>query len=393
MAIKLFEWLVGKTATETSSGTDVDCRIFIELAQEYALRELAFESCVNMIANALGKCEFKTYQGGKEIKGGEYYTWNIEPNPNQNSTAFLHKLINRLYRDNEALVISTIGPGGREYLNVADSFTQLHAYPVKENQYQNVVVGDKTYPQTFLESDVLHLKLNNRDIKKVLDAMYSTYSKMIAASEKAFGYEFGQHWKVHLDRSPQGDEEFEEQFAKILEKQIKPFLQNDNAVLQEYNGYDFQNMAPASKSTSRDIRALHDDIFDFTARAFHIPTVLLSGEIAGTSDAFIRWLTLCIDPLCDQLQEEANRKRYGYYAWKQGNYLRIDTSSLIHFDMFAQAGNVDKLVSSGVFTVNMILEAAGIPPIDEVWANEHFITKNYAPIAEVLKSLEGGETK
>lgn len=393
MAIKLFEWLIGKTATETSSGTDVDCRIFIELAQEYALRELAFESCVNMIANALGKCEFKTYQGGKEIKGGEYYTWNIEPNPNQNSTAFLHKLINRLYRDNEALVISTIGPGGREYLNVADSFRQLHAYPVKENQYQNVVVGDKTYPQTFLESDVLHLKLNNRDIKKVLDAMYSTYSKMIAASEKAFGYEFGQHWKVHLDRSPQGDEEFEEQFAKILEKQIKPFLQNDNAVLQEYNGYDFQNMAPASKSTSRDIRALYDDIFDFTARAFHIPTVLLSGEIAGTSDAFTRWLTLCIDPLCDQLQEEANRKRYGYYAWKQGNYLRIDTSSLIHFDMFAQAGNVDKLVSSGVFTVNMILEAAGIPPIDEAWANEHFITKNYAPIAEVLKSLEGGETK
>lgn len=393
MAIKLFEWLTGKTATETSSGTDIDCRIFIELAQEYALRELAFESCVNMIANALGKCEFKTYQSGREIKGGEYYTWNIEPNPNQNSTAFLHKLINRLYRDNEALVISTIGPGGREYLNVADSFRQLHAYPVKENQYQNVVVGDKTYPQTFLESDVLHLKLNNRDIKKVLDAMYSTYSKMIAASEKAFGYEFGQHWKVHLDRSPQGDEEFEEQFAKILEKQIKPFLQNDNAVLQEYNGYDFQNMAPASKSTSRDIRALHDDIFDFTARAFHIPTVLLSGEIAGTSDAFTRWLTLCIDPLCDQLQEEANRKRYGYYAWKQGNYLRIDTSSLIHFDMFAQAGNVDKLVSSGVFTVNMILEAAGIPPIDEVWANEHFITKNYAPIAEVLKSLEGGETK
>ena len=393
MAIKLFEWLIGKTATETSSGTDIDCRIFIELAQEYALRELAFESCVNMIANALGKCEFKTYQGGKEIKGGEYYTWNIEPNPNQNSTAFLHKLINRLYRDNEALIISTIGPGGREYLNVADSFTQLHAYPVKENQYQNVVVGDKTYPQTFLESDVLHLKLNNRDIKKVLDAMYSTYSKMIAASEKAFGYEFGQHWKVHVAGVPMGDATFQQQFKEVMEKQIVPFFKSENGVLLEHDGYDYQSISSDAKSTSRDIRALYDDIFDFTARAFHIPTVLLSGEIAGTSDAFTRWLTLCIDPLCDQLQEEANRKRYGYYAWKQGNYLRIDTSSLIHFDMFAQAGNVDKLVSSGVFTVNMILEAAGIPPIDEVWANEHFITKNYAPIAEVLKSLEGGETK
>lgn len=138
---------------------------------------------------------------------------------------------------------------------------------------------------------------------------------------------------------------------------------------------------------------MYDDIFDFTARAFHIPTVLLSGEIAGTSDAFNRWLTLCIDPLCDQLQEEINRKRYGLKAWQNGNYLRIDTSSLIHFDMFAQANNVDKLVSSGVFTVNMILDAAGIPPIDEPWANEHFITKNYAPVSEVLEPVQGGETE
>ena len=52
---------------------------------------------------------------------------------------------------------------------------------------------------------------------------------------------------------------------------------------------------------------------------------------------------------------------------------------------------MDKLVSSGVFTVNMILDAAGIPPIDEPWANEHFITKNYAPVSEVLESVQGGE--
>ena len=178
-----------------------------------------------------------------------------------------------------------------------------------------------------------------------------------------------------------------------MENQIKPFLQSENAILPEYNGYDFQNMAPQGRGTSRDIKALYDDIFEFTAKAFNIPKILQSGEVAGMTDVMNWWLTICIDPLCDQLQEEINRKRYGYTEWKRGNYLRIDTSSLIHFDMFAQANNVDKLVSSGVFTVNMILQAAGIPPIDEEWADEHFITKNYAPIAEVLKSVQGGETK
>ena len=61
--------------------------------------------------------------------------------------------------------------------------------------------------------------------------------------------------------------------------------------------------------------------------------------------------------------------------------------------MFAQANNIDKLVSSGVFTVNMILKAAGLPPVDEEWADKHFITKNYAAIDDVLKLAEGGETK
>ncbi|MBQ5659135.1 MAG: phage portal protein [Peptococcaceae bacterium] len=392
MAFRFFDWLVGKTATQESTGTSMDYRVFIELAQEYSLRQLAFFTCVNMIANALGKCEFKTYWGGEEIKAREYYTWNVEPNPNQNSTAFLHKMVAKLYTENEALIIASEADG-IQYLSVADSFTKLHTYPVQENVYQNVIVGDVSYRKKFYESDVLHLTLNNDDVKKVLDAMYDTYSRMISAAQKAFGYDFGQHWKVHLDSTPQGDESFSKNFAKMMENQIKPFLQSENAILPEYNGYDFQNMAPQGRGTSRDIKAMYDDIFEFTAKAFNIPKILQSGEVAGMTDVMNWWLTICIDPLCDQLQEEINRKRYGYTEWKRGNYLRIDTSSLIHFDMFAQANNVDKLVSSGVFTVNMILQAAGIPPIDEEWADEHFITKNYAPIAEVLKSVQGGETK
>ena len=70
------------------------------------------------------------------------------------------------------------------------------------------------------------------------------------------------------------------------------------------------------------------------------------------------FLTNCIDPLADQIQEEINRKRYGYEGWKKGDYLRVDTSSIIHFDMFANAANVEKLVGSGAFTINDVLRAA-----------------------------------
>ena len=387
---KFFDWIINSTAKTKSTGTNLDCKVFVELAQEFSLRKLAFLTCTNMIANAIGKCEFRTYRDGKEIREREYYLWNVEPNPNQNSTAFLHKMITKLYEDNEVLVISSKAADGFEYLNVADTFTQKWEYPVEKNAYINVTVGDRAYGKTFYEDEVLHLKLNHNDIKPVLYAMYSNYSNMIAAAEKAFGYDFGQHWKVHIDQIAQGDANFEEDFNEMMRNQIIPFLKSDNGVLTEYDGYKWENMSKSGNSNSRDIRAMYDDIFDFTAKAFNIPSVLQSGNVADTSEAINRWLTTCIDPLADQLQEEINRKRYGYNGWRKKSYLRVDTSTLMHFDMFEQANNIDKLISSGVFTINMILEAAGMATVNESWADEHFITKNYAPIDEVL-TVKGGE--
>lgn len=36
--------------------------------QEYRLRDLAFNACVNLIAKAIANCEFKTYQNGEAVK-------------------------------------------------------------------------------------------------------------------------------------------------------------------------------------------------------------------------------------------------------------------------------------------------------------------------------------
>ena len=130
-----------------------------------------------------------------------------------------------------------------------------------------------------------------------------------------------------------------------------------------------------------------EDIFDCTARGFLIPAVLVNGTVQGTADANSRFLTNCIDPICDQLQEEITRKRFGYDGWSQGNFVRVDSSSIIHFDLFANAANVEKLVGSGAFSINDVLRAANQAPINEPWANEHFLTLNIARIQEAAQKL------
>ena len=394
MGISVKEWILSKLTPRTgSNGTDVSCTELWEAVQEYRLRELAFHVCVNTIANAVGKCEFKTFRRGKPIRENEYYLWNVEPNINQNSTAFLHKLIYQLYSRNEALVIATKRRTGEEMLAVADSFSQPNHYPAKMNEYQDVVVGDTSYQKTFRENEVLHFQLNAVNVKPVLEAMTSSFNHMLSLAVKNYGWESGKHLKVHITQTEQNDQEFNKKFRDMLNQQIKPFFDADSALLPEFEGYDYSEFPAATNGTAanrttRDIRSLADDIFDFTARSFQIPPVLLFGDVAGTQDAMTRWLTTCIDPLCDQIQEEINRKRYGKEAYLRGDYLQVDTSTIIHFDLFQNASSVEKLIGSGAFSINDVLAAANQPRIEEPWADAHWLTLNISPIDQAARTVE-----
>ena len=109
------------------------------------MRELCFWTCVNMIANALGRCEVRTFRGGKEIREKEYYLWNVSPNVNQNSTAFWHQLAARLYLDNEALIVNTMSREEMDALVVADSWSTPEEWPSRQREYRGVTVGNYQY--------------------------------------------------------------------------------------------------------------------------------------------------------------------------------------------------------------------------------------------------------
>lgn len=390
MGIKFWDWLSGGKARSPTT-VEVSCRELLAAAQEFQLRDMSFWICANMIANAVGRCEFRTFRGDKEIREREHYLWNVEPNVNQNSTAFLHKLVAKLLVDGETLVISTRQREGYDALVVADSYMLNGCYPSKQNEYTDVQVGDVSYEKTFREREVLHLRLNHVNIKPVLDGLYTSYCRLITAAMKRYEWDKGQHWKVHVGQLASGAEDFTENFSRMIEQQVKTFLDSNGAILPEFDGYAYTNEGGKASVELADIQAQMKDVLGFTAKALQIPAVLVDGSIQGTEDAQGRFLTGCIDPICDQLQEEINRKRYGYDRMRAGDYLRVDTSSIRHFDMFANAANVEKLVGSGAFTINDVLRSAGLPTIPEPWADEHYMTKNIAALGAETTALGGAE--
>lgn len=362
-----------------------------DAARDYQIRELCFWTCVNMIANAMGRCEFRTYRRNEEIQEREYYLWNVEPNNNQNATAFMHKLIAKLYSENEALIVGSTRSNGVDVLNVADSFEVSDFHPVKLREYTDVSVGDFSYNKTFRETEVLNLRLNHMNMRPVINAMYESFYRLASAAIKNYEYNSGQHWKVTVSQIAAGDQNFKENFAQMIEKQVKPFFDSNGAILPEFEGYSYTDVGKHGGGDTRDIKNIIEDIFDFTARGMLVPAVLINGKIEGTKDANTRFLTNCIDPLCDQLQEEITRKRYGYEAWKNGDFIRVDSSSIVHFDIFANAANIEKLVGSGAYTLNDVRRAANESRINEPWADAHYMTLNIANVNEATRSLEAGK--
>jgi HK97 family phage portal protein len=184
-----------------------------------------------------------------------------------------------------------------------------------------------------------------------------------------------------------------EAFDALVNEKISKWLTSDNAALPLGEGQEWKELTQKTynNESTRDIRAQIDDISDFTAKAFGIPPALLRGDVQGTKDALENFLTFCIDPLVDMLAAEINRKRSGYSGYSTGTYVKIDTKAIKHVDLLSVSNAIDKLVGSGAFCVNDIRELVGEPIIDETWAWEHFITRNYMPFQEALKQLEGGE--
>lgn len=379
----LVTWIKNWFSDGLTATVEMTDEQYSQLVAETNIRELAFYSCVNMIANSISKCEFKTFERNKEVKGREHYLWNVEPNKNQNSSQFLHKLIYQLYKNNECLVIAE-----GEQLLVADSYA-VKEYALLDNTFSQVQVGDYSFSKTYKMSDVLFFKLSEKDMRKVINLLYENYGKLISYGMKSYQKSRGNRGILDYESIAQGDEAKKAAFEDLMNNRFKKFFENESAVLPLPKGYSYTDIGSKTYSNegTRDIRALMDDVSDFTAKAFGIPPALIRGEIAGINDAMQSYLTFTVEPLVDLLQTEINRKRNGYTAFTNGTYLKIDTRNIKHVDILESATSIDKLISSGCYSINQIRDMLGELPIDEEFADKFFITKNYSTAEDLLKGL------
>ena len=267
---------------------------------EIYLRELAFQRAIQILAKMLGKCEIRTFLNNEEIFRDEYYSWNYEPNRNQNKQQFFDKLVEKMFRNGEALIVS--GIDGQLY--VADAFCTTRS-ALYGNTYSQVTVDDYTFQRTFRSTDVMYIRPNWKNVNTVLKGLYGSYARLIQYGAKSFLQSHGSKGILNISSIASNAKNFDETLKKLLNEYFKTFFESENAVLPIFDGYTFTETNRSknyNETTTRDIKAMYDDVFDFTARAIGIPPSILKGDVQDNGKAMDELLTVALDPLAGTLE-------------------------------------------------------------------------------------------
>lgn len=389
MAFNLLKWILRKTGTETETGD------FLEASTNYDtdaltglssyLQQMAFWSCVRRIGSTVSLIEWDTYRRGRRVQAGEAWAWNYAPNPNETRAEFFRHLVSQLYLAQEAIVVEYAG--GRY---VADGFTVERR--LTGNIYRDITSDGQSIPGVFGAASVLHFTVEGSSIQACVNAVAAAEGDLLKAATKKIVRDSGGHGVLEVHEVAEQDPDFEDTYTDLVSDKMRKYFTSDNSVLPIFDGYKFTDTSPAAAESTRDVRAMMDDVMELTAEALGVPPSIATGK-GVTDQDFTHFMNTIIKPLASMIAQELNSKLYGQSRVFAGSYIVPNYSNVRYRDLFDIADPIDKLIGSGTFCINEIRARLGEATIDEPWAWQHWMTKNYAPAADQLDGIVDGKPR
>ena len=361
--------------------------IMQKLTAELAFKELALYIGISFIANTVSKCEFKTYENGKEVRNKLWYKLNVSPNPNENSSQFINKFVENYYYNGHSLIV----PQG-DNIYCADSFHVDTTNPLKDYLFESITFGMQTLRKRYRSSDVFYFKLDNKEVKSLIDSLYAQYGEIMAYALKAYKRTNGTKYKFILDNMSSGDERFRQEYETVIKHQLKSFIENDNSVFVQFKNKNLEEFSSKNPLSTSDIISMRKEIFEVTAQALKIPLPMMYGNITNMNEIVKVFLSFCIDPFTDMVGEEITRTYYSYDEWKKGNYVMVDTSCINHVDILEVAQSIYNAVGSGVVNIDDMRSRLGWQPLGTEFSTQYFLSKNFVPADDMLNGATSDKT-
>lgn len=112
----------------------------------------------------------------------------------------------------------------------------------------------------------------------LIDGVYREYGKLLETAARTFKDTNGRKFKYKIDAIKAGDDEFQEQFKKVVAKNIKDYMENEYATYVEYDDGILEEQSTKSPKTSDDFVNIRKDIFEMVGPGVQDSNVYDDGE-------------------------------------------------------------------------------------------------------------------
>lgn len=387
----IFDKIFQNTKGELRSFFDI---LFGDSKANNYIYTLAEAHAIDLIARTIAKCEIQTFENIdgaiQENKGDLYWTLNIKPNYIENGTNFIYKLATKLLTEKTALVLIN-KKNTENLLYVADTYNTNNKI-LEQKTFRNITIADDegnsiNIRKTYSDNDTIYYSLKNSNLASASSDFKTNTAKLLKASQNAFIKANTPKWLLKRPGQQPTLVDYktgkEMTYDNYKKKVTDGLMSEEEAIVMLSEMFDLENLNQGNNKNTSDFDNTFKKIGDTVAQKWNIPLdvfYLTTGEKSGGTDNFI---TMCVDLYFELLEDGFNSSLVGKKDFLNGEYIKFNRLNINHKDLIDKASGWDKLISNG-FSFNQLCKFLGLPTINQDWADEHYITKNYA-------NVKGGE--
>ena len=357
---------------------------------------LAEAHAIDLIAKTIAKCEIQTFELKnkqiQETKQDLYWELNLQPNHNENGTMFIYKLVTRLLIDETALVLINKTQKAN-LLYIADTYDSTNDI-LRGKSFSNVEISDNEgnslkLNKTYNSSNSIYYSLRNKKLATASKNFKTNTSKMLKATQNAFIKANTSKWKLGYPGGQPTLQDLETQktvsYKDYKNKMTEGLLSEEEAIILLSQLFELTDLNKDNKKELTDFENLFIRIGSSVAQKWNIPLDVFFGNRTEKSTGNSDFITFAVDPYFEIIEDGFNVSLVGKEDFLKGEYVQFNRTNIVHKDVLDCGTGIDKLTANR-FSRNEINKLLKLPQIDEAWANEHALTKNY-------ENTEGGANK
>ena len=332
------------------------------------LRQSALDTVIGKIKNTSNLMKFDTTD---EVLN---HKLNVKPNDNENKSDFRSKVIDRMLLEGECLVIRINGN-----LYVADSFS-IDGREFGQKTYKDIVVGEVVLHKHFKSKDVFHFRYTNDKLKKFLRDLDESYAKLFKRLIEV--HMRNNQIRIYAEFAQSKKDDNTQQKYKDFLRGAENKIKNDSvAMIPTQKDYNLTENAQNYESRSiKEVGDLENMYVRQVANILQVPPLLFSGDLADVSQHKDSYIKDCVRPLMQVMADEVNAKYFSLSEYVKDGGVKVNAVHALFNSEFEMGNATEKMIGSGVWTVDDILELTGKERENTVVTTQRYLTKNIAPI-------------